>query len=358
MFNFIKKHKVLLFTTSTINNFAMENNNKNIIKNDNLQNNNCYQNINNDNTFINSDLVNNAFYNGFDIKHNKTKFMPINKYICVNYDFTKKIVTKSTANGNCLFNLLSSLIFNTEKYNYILRLFLCDKLEKDKEMKELGEKYLKDYINKMEQNCVFGEYTIVNIFSKIFNIPVQIIDTSNNKYYNINYDKNSINYLKLYYNGINHYNYGISTLNNQQMEPIVFALKNFITYLKNKNKAELDINLNCSKNEYKYEKGENKCLNEDKVKDNKNDKNIYDKNDKIKDNKDNKNEDNKDNNKYNIIIEPVKENKTTSNLYNLLKKNLLTYNNICNQSSITLLMIGLLLCDIYITFNDKNLLKK
>jgi len=138
-------------------------------------------------------------------------------------------------------------------------------------MKELGEKYIKDYISKMEQNFAFGEYTIVSIFSKIFNIPVQIIDTSNNKYYNVNYDKNTINYLKLYYNGIDHYNYGISTLTDQQIKPIILSLKNFITFLKNKNKVELDNNLNISKAENKCEKdknicekAENKCLNKDK----------------------------------------------------------------------------------------------
>lgn len=355
MFNFIKKNKVLLLTTSTLNSFAMENNKDNIIKNDiikndNLQNDNCCQNIDNNNIFIDSNIVTNAFYNCIDIKHDKTKYMPINKYICVNYDFTKKIVTKSTANGNCLFNLLSSLIFNTEKYNYILRLFLCDKLKKDKEIKELGEKYIKEYISKMEQNCVFGEYTIVNIFSKIFNIPVQIIDTSNNKYYNINYDKNPINYLKLYYNGINHYNYGISTLTDQQIKPIILSLKNFITFLKNKNKAELNNNLNNSK-------AENKCEKKDK----KDDKN-KDKEDSNKDKKDNKekkdnndekdNKDNKDNNKYNIKIIPAKENKINSNLYNLFKKNFVN-NNLCNQSTLTLFMIGLLFYDIYLSINKK-----
>jgi hypothetical protein len=304
-------------------------------------------------------MITNARCNHIDIKHNKTKYMPINKYICVNYDLTKKIVTKSTGNGNCLFNLLSSLIFNTEKYNYILRLFLCDKLKKDKKMKELGEEYIKNYISKMEQNCVFGEYTIVNIFSEIFNkIPIQIIDTSNNKYYNINYDENPTNYIKLYYNGINHYNYGISTLTDQQIKPIILSLKNFITFLKNKNKVELDNILNNSKDENKCEKDENKCLKKDK----KDDKN-KDKEDSNKDKKDNKekkdnndekdNKDNKDNKKYDTEIIHAKENKMNSNLYNLFKKNFLN-NNLCNQSTLTLFMIGLLLYDIYLT----NLLKK
>ena len=437
----------------------MENNKKDNIKNDNKT---VCCNIDNNNIFINSNNVENAYYNGLDIKHNKTQYMPINKYICVNYDFTKKIVTKATGDGNCLFNLLSSLIFNTEKYHNILRRFLCNKLETDKEMKELGEKYLKDYVNKMEQNSVFGEYSIVNIFSKIFNIPVQIVDTSNNKYYDINYNKNTVNFLKIYYNGVNHYSYGISTLTDQQIKPIIIAIKNFITFLKNKNKVEIDAILKDNKDE-KVDKNDNKDNNKDEKvdkkdnkdnkdnkkdekidkkdnkdnkkdekidkkdnkdnkkdekvdkkdnndnkdnKDNKNDKkdekvdkkdnndNKDNKNDKkdekvdkkdSKDNKDNKNDekvdkkdskDNKDNkndekvdkndnkdNKNDKKVDKnikeaccVKECVERNNVFDICKKISSNTNNLCNQSTLTLFLIGLLIYDIFLKNNNQIIL--
>ena len=127
MFDLSIKNKVLFFTTGTLNSFAMQNDSKNISKSANLIQNNYNQNIDKNNTFINSKLVTDAYYNGKDIKHNNKHYMALNKYICINYELTKKIVTKSTGDGNCLFNLLSSLIFNTEKYHHILRLFLCNK---------------------------------------------------------------------------------------------------------------------------------------------------------------------------------------------------------------------------------------
>jgi len=57
--------------------------------------------------------------------------------------------------------------------------------------------------------------------------------------------------------------------------------------------------------------------------------------------------------KYKIEIIPAKENKLNSNLYNLFKKNFLSNNNLCNQSTLTLFIIGLLIYDIYLSINKK-----
>lgn len=336
MFIFNKKNKVLLLTTSTLNNYAMENNINCVIKTAQPVS-NCTIDINNNTNFINPNLVTNAFYNCIDIKHDNTKYMAINDYVCVTYDFKKKIVTKATKDGNCLFNMLSSLIFNTEKYNQVIRLFVCDKLCKDKDMKELGEGYLKKYISEMKQNGTFGEYTIVNIFSKIFNIPIQIVDTLSKKNYDINYHESCANYLRLFYNGTNHYNYGISTLTDAQLKPIVVALSNFYKYLYTKTYVEsLNEKNTSNKNAVKNNK---QCENgKDSVKDS-----------KKEDKKDNIKEDKKEN-KKDISKDNKKDNKTKCDLF---KDKVLHNNFIFSQSTLSLFMLGVFLYDIYLRYNKK-----
>jgi len=348
MFIFNKKNKVLLLTTSTLNNYAMENNLNCVFKTAQPVS-NCTININDNTNFINPNLVTNAFYNCIDIKHNNTKYMAINDYVCVTYDFKKKIVTKATKDGNCLFNMLSSLIFNTEKYNQVIRLFVCDKLCKDKDMKELGEGYLKKYISEMKQNGTFGEYTIVNIFSKIFNIPIQIVDTLSKKNYDINYHESCANYLRLFYNGTNHYNYGISTLTDAQLKPIVVALSNFYRYIYTRKYIESlneknTSNKNAVKNNKQCENDKDSVKNDKKdgKKDNIKEDKKEDKKDNVKDGKKDNIKEDKKNNK--------KDNKTKCDLF---KDKVLHNNFIFSQSTLSLFMLGVFLYDIYLRYNKK-----
>ena len=122
-----------------------------------------------------------------------------------------------SGDGNCLFRAISDQIYGTDKHYPILRRYCMDYLEiKKSHFKPYIEGDFDEYIKDKRRDTVWGDDIEIEIFSEIYNRPIEIYKGNNiplktfHEYYSSNDEIIDYNFsltpIRLSYHKKNHYN--------------------------------------------------------------------------------------------------------------------------------------------------------
>ena len=286
-FNYIKLQyeddKLSFYNNIELNNDAFSKSNlflqNNISKNDLFiqDNNSTYEEISYDVLYDKYQHRENK--NIFEYNGNTYKF--VNDYICIHKKKGYKIVTKANGDGNCMFRLLSSVIFNTEDYHKEIRNYIYDNI-----LKKLGKEALEAislaydfnnvdaYIDHMKRDKEWGNIEAYTCFAKLFgiNIFVNDIKKDTNKCVAIDClsDINTSEFISINRYNDNHYGYSLSQISKDTIKSIRKVIcPNYVKInFKNeenkiKNKKIDSVLKKKKKNQLKLNKKRNKKLNKE-----------------------------------------------------------------------------------------------